>query len=340
MDEDTNVDDLKIEQVACQNCGHPFDNFIEDFAHGDSVCPNCAAVAPDRLIDLTAEKRSFRDATGGSGSDPSRTSKVDDNSPSSLGTSISAGRGSKGVGLAVLHGRVTKTAGQQKLSDGYALIEQFSSTLGVSQNVISIARETFASFERKRTKTMRLKLEPLIGAIMHIACKKAGATRTFKDISTHIGVPSKHITEAYKNVKNILPNEAKKNTSSVADLVPQICTDLGLPHKVRMLAQEVTIQAQKHLEGKNPSTIAAVSIWLTAKEAGMEKSVKVIAEAAHISHTTVRNVSKELLLNQNSIINEKMAADLRKLAATANNSSNSNSNNNNSNSNNNNSASQ
>eukprot|EP01088_Endostelium_zonatum_P012213 TRINITY_DN2639_c0_g1_i2.p1 TRINITY_DN2639_c0_g1~~TRINITY_DN2639_c0_g1_i2.p1 ORF type:complete len:327 (+),score=74.18 TRINITY_DN2639_c0_g1_i2:22-1002(+) len=320
MDEqELNDLDLKIEQVACQNCGFPFDNFIEDFAHGDSVCPNCACVARDRLIDLTAEKRSFRDATGTSGNDPSRTSKVDDNSPGSLSTSISAGRGAKGgVGIAVLHNRVTKAAGQQKLSDGYSLIEQYSSTLNVSQNVVAIARETFASFERKRTKTMRLKLDSLIGAIMHIACKKAGATRTFKDISGHIGVPSKHITEAYKNVKNILPNE-KKNTSSVADLVPQICTDLGLPHKVRMLAQEVTIQAQKHLEGKNPSTIAAVSIWLTAKEAGMEKSVKVVAEAAHISHTTVRNVSKELINNQSSIINDKMGQELRKLAATANN---------------------
>ena len=61
----------------------------------------------------------------------------------------------------------------------------------------------------------------------------------------------------------------------------------------------------------------------------MEKSVQVIAEAADISRTTVHKVSEQLLSNQNSIINEKMAADLRKLAATANNKSNNNSNTNN-----------
>jgi len=309
-------------EVRCENCGNSFDDFVEDHSHGDSICTRCGAVSKDRIIDITAEKRFFKDTSGG-GSDPSRTSKVNDDSISSgLGTSISvtAGRpakGQKGGGgsLAMLNSRVQKTSREAKLSEGYSMIDSFANTMNMPQTVVVIAKETFNQFERKRSSTMRLKMEPLICAILYIAAKKT-STRTFKDIAKFTNIPQKYITEAYKSIKSVIPDvcNQKKSSAIVADLVPKICTELNLQHKVRMIAQELTFEAIKHLEGKNPSTIAAVCVWLTAKECGMEKSVKDVANAAGISHTTVRNVSKELIAVQDQL-SEKLKEEMRKLAA-------------------------
>jgi len=109
----------------------------------------------------------------------------------------------------------------------------------------------------------------------------------------------------------LIPEVCSVEPASAADLVPGICQKLQLPHKARMYAQDVSNESTKHLEGKNPATIAAVSVWLTAKVMGMEKSAKDVADAADISHTTVRNVSKELTPFQDQVLPQKLKEELK-----------------------------
>eukprot|EP01089_Gocevia_fonbrunei_P005887 TRINITY_DN16385_c0_g1_i1.p1 TRINITY_DN16385_c0_g1~~TRINITY_DN16385_c0_g1_i1.p1 ORF type:complete len:314 (+),score=67.03 TRINITY_DN16385_c0_g1_i1:35-976(+) len=298
---------IELYEYVCPNCNDPTPDFVEDSRNGDMICQRCGLVCPERVIDLTAEKRNFKD----SDVNHARTSKVDDLLPGEgLATAIGqAPKGKKGTNLSQLNSRTQKTNKEQKLTEGYRAIDHIANVLQVQNNVIQGAKEIYNQFERKRANA-RIHLDPLVCAVLYIASKRS-SSRTFKDISKKTNVPYKQITEAYKLIKKLIPEVCSVEPASSADLVPGIVQKLNLPHKVRVYAQEVSHEATKHLEGKNPSTIAAVSVWLTAKTMGMEKSAKDVAEAADISHTTVRNVSRELTPFHDQVIPAKLKEEIK-----------------------------
>ena len=50
-------------KIACPY--HPDAVLIDDSHAGDMICPDCGLVVADRVIDVSAEWRTFRDATKG-----------------------------------------------------------------------------------------------------------------------------------------------------------------------------------------------------------------------------------------------------------------------------------
>lgn len=79
---------------------------------------------------------------------------------------------------------------------------------------------------------------------------------------------------------------------------------MKLGNDIINLATEIANKAAVFLEGKSPSSIAAVSILAATKLQGEKRWEKDIAVAASISPTTIRNVFKELLPHQESILPE------------------------------------
>lgn len=68
------------------------------------------------------------------------------------------------------------------------------------------------------------------------------------------------------------------------------------------LATEIANKSSAFLEGKSPSSIAAASILMATKLRTEKRTDKEIALAASISPTTIRNVWKEMLPFQSSIL--------------------------------------
>lgn len=81
-----------------------------------------------------------------------------------------------------------------------------------------------------------------------------------------------------------------------AHLIPRIATSLNLQEKVSRLAVEVASKYEntRFSFGKNPSGIAASSLYLSCMKFGMDISQTDISNVSGISAVTIRNVSKAI----------------------------------------------
>jgi len=299
--------ELRVEEM-CPDCKNPNGEFMEDFANGDMICRDCGLVVGDRIVDVRSEWRNFAD----SGDDPSRASRVNDWLPSGgLATEIAKlptgpngqnnGQGGGGK-MSQWQRRIQLSQGDQNLLSGFDKITHIAEILVLPQKIKNKAKELYSSFESKRNKSMRCKKDSIVAAIIYMACKEEGVPRTFKEISKETEISEKEIRKYYRALNKILPKGTGRTSAS--DLVNRFCSKLKLSNEIMNLATDIANKAAAFLEGKSPSSIAAASILLATKLQGEKRWEKDIAAAASISPTTIRNVFKELLPHQESILPE------------------------------------
>eukprot|EP01087_Luapelamoeba_hula_P024363 TRINITY_DN9247_c0_g1_i1.p1 TRINITY_DN9247_c0_g1~~TRINITY_DN9247_c0_g1_i1.p1 ORF type:complete len:364 (+),score=76.36 TRINITY_DN9247_c0_g1_i1:116-1207(+) len=274
--------------LICPDCKTSPGDFEEDFTQGDLICRECGLVI-GRVVDMGEEVRNFAD----SDTDRSRTASVDTLFHGGLRTDITGGAPGKGrAGMAQLHSTVQTSKQDAKLLNGYAQIELVAEILKASESTKLVAKQYFNTFECKRNQAMRLQLEPLAATILFFAAKK---TMTLKQISRETEIPLKHLSEWRRKLLQTVPDiDCNDPVARPQELVPRMCSDLNLAHKLSVLAREVAVEAADLLEGKSPSSIAAASILMASQMLGEPTTAQAIAEVASISAATVVHVHKAL----------------------------------------------
>ena len=76
------------------------------------------------------------------------------------------------------------------------------------------------------------------------------------------------------------------------DLVERIGAPLGLPYPCILAGQQLADLLTVHAGGRNPSTIAAAAVLLTAEEAGQHLECSAVSQSAGITTGTLQGMLK------------------------------------------------
>jgi len=151
---------------------------------------------------------------------------------------------------------------------------------------------------KKKRKIRGSNSDPFIVAVLYIACKENGLSRTFKELARETELKEIEVRRMYQALSKHLGQAASRRSTPVApaDLVIRICSHLNLKsNSVTYLAQQIAKNVVSRLEGKSPSSIAAASVLMAVKNEGItECTEREIAQAASISPSTVKNIYKDM----------------------------------------------
>jgi len=130
-------------------------------------------------------------------------------------------------------------------------------------------------------------------AVLYIACKEHGLSRTFRELSNQTSINESAVRRQYKTLYKQLGTTCTAPLAP-SDLVIRICSNLNLQKKsVAYTAQQIARNAVNRLEGKSPSSIAAACVFMAVKVEGIQGCTeKEVAKAASITPATVKNIFK------------------------------------------------
>jgi transcription initiation factor TFIIIB Brf1 subunit/transcription initiation factor TFIIB len=272
------------------------------------TCSSCGAVQAQRMVDPGSEWRNFSD----SDADRSRAQAQDDIMPE-LNTGVGQALfGAKpghmfdgsGQKLGKMQARITVNQQERKIQNAFERIQHYSGLLRLTGDILQKSKLIYKEIEEKHGQKIRsLKKEPMVMAIIYIACKLLSASRTFRELSAAAGVDEKDIRKYYRTISTLLPEALRKKIQAEIlppeQLVVRLFSYLKFTVDVSEVAAKIAKSAVPLMEGKNPSSIAASAVYAAARmkhpninQANLEKD---IATHAHIAAGTVKNVYKEML---------------------------------------------
>jgi len=183
--------------------------------------------------------------------------------------------------------------------------------MNLPNTVLKSAKKIYKDFETKKKRKIRgSNSDAFIVAVIYIACKENGLSRTFKELARETDLKEIEIRRMYQALTKHLGNGSGRATPvSPHDLVLRICSTLNLKQTVIYLAQQIAKNVASRLEGKAPSSIAAASILMAIKHEGVsECTEREIAQAASISPSTVKNIYKDMEGMKDEIMPKEKAA--------------------------------
>jgi len=268
--------------------------FREDIKTGDIVCTLCGRVAAEKVIDMGSEWRNF----GDSGENKSRAETVDDiNDKLATNIQISKQTERTMASLSKLHQQISGNE-QKALTQASSKIAEFGAQMNLPNTVLKSAKKIYKDFETKKKRKIRgSNSDPFIVAVLYIACKENGLSRTFKELARETEIKEIEVRRMYQALSKHLGHGSGRSTPvAPADLVIRICSHLNLKsNSVTYLAQQIAKNVASRLEGKSPSSIAAASVLMAVKNEGItDCTEREIAQAASISPSTVKNIYKDM----------------------------------------------
>jgi transcription initiation factor TFIIB len=245
------------------------------------------------MIDFGSEWRNFGDG----GENKSRAEGVDDINDrltTNIQTSKQAERNN--AAMSKLHQQISGNE-QKALTQASTKIAEFGAQMNLPNTVLKSAKKIYKDFETKKKRKIRgSNSDPFIVAVLYIACKENGLSRTFKELARETDIKEIEVRRMYQALTKHLGNNCGRSTPVAPhDLVIRICSLLNLKQNVIYLAQQIAKNVASRLEGKSPSSIAAASILMAVKHEGVsECTEREIATAASISPSTVKNIYKDM----------------------------------------------
>ena len=231
-----NTDNIDI----CERC-NSINSLITDYVYGEIVCNNCGKVYEERLIVDEYENRTFQD-------DSNKVQRID--APinpiyeNEIGTKL-----------------IVRENGETKCMNNYSKKTSIGRILSVIHYYFTLS---------KNQKIQGKKLKNIILAIYYYSSKKAGFDKTFKQISLMFNVPERAILKAYTSIIGFLDdpleNENESNNIPI-NLIRDFIGDDESKYEMKKTAFKIleNIYNKGFLEGKNPKTLAGLSLFLSYK---------------------------------------------------------------------------
>ncbi|KAG5178789.1 hypothetical protein JKP88DRAFT_328511 [Tribonema minus] len=247
-------------------------DIVIDFGAGDIICRGCGLVVADRMIEDTAEWRTYADDDRNKG-DPSRCSGALEVGFGST-TYLKGGNKSNASSLNAACITADKLAGAGITKAMLAALENLDDIgqrLGVSREI----RQAAAHLLKQLDKGGRFRRKSGAGgsamcaAVLYIALKRHRAGRTFGEMAPAANVDKREVAKAYKHASRHLPPPSNDEAADALilgeHLVPRLCDALGVP-QVSQAAKEIATQCAELslIDGIKPQVVAAAATWLAA----------------------------------------------------------------------------
>ena len=242
----------------CDRC-NSINSLITDYVYGEIVCNNCGKVYEERLIVDEYEDRTFQD-------DSNKIQRVD--APinpiyeNEVGTKLIIRENGKTR-------CVNNYSKKSSIGRNFYKIQKLLSSQNISQNLIEKTKDYYYAVA-KNQKMQGRSLINIILAIYYYSSKKAGFDKTFKQISLMFNVPERAIHKAYTSIVGFLDDPLEKENESnniPINLIRDFIGDDESKYEMKKTAFKIleNIYNKSFLEGKNPKTLAGLSLFLSYK---------------------------------------------------------------------------
>lgn len=263
--------------ISCPE--HPRAILVEDHHAGDMICPECGRVVGDRVVDVGSEWRTFSD----SNNDPSRVGASENPIlENDLTTRIGVSTGGTEY-----HNRSSMSSANRTLLNALRDINEIAERAGFPKVITDEAAGYFKRVHEERKLRNRPRLA-VVTACIYLACRQNNASRSLKELSTISGVQSSNIAKCFKAITKIIDVETTQVES--ADFLSRFCSNLNLPIAVQRIATHIVTVAREGsiTDGRNPTSVAAASIYMATQIAGERRGQREISEVCGCAEPTLR----------------------------------------------------
>ena len=282
----------------CPSCG--VKKILTDQNTGELFCGKCGLVISDKIIDMSAEWRSFSNEGG---TDPTRTGAPTSLTMHDRGLSTVIGTINKDASGKPLSTSMkssierlrtwdsrsqTQSSSDKNLRQALNEMSKLKDKLALTDAVIEKASYIYRkSLERKLVRGRSI--QGLVAACLYAACRNTETPRTIQDISNGMNIRKKDIARCYRLVFREL--ELKMPVVDPVKGVSRIASIAKLNEKTKRKAIQILNQAKDTglAAGKDPRGIAAAALYLACISTGEIKSQKEISIASGITEVTIRN---------------------------------------------------
>jgi len=173
-------------------------------------------------------------------------------------------------------------------------IERVGSLLKLPKPVTDEAAIIFRNATEKGILKGR-SVESVVAASIYIACRKLRVPVTFDEIMSYFTVTDGELKGAYKAI--IMGLDIKVPLNDAEELLVKIGEKLNLSEITINKAREIIekVKNSDYTIGKDPSGLAAASIYIAGLLTGEHKLQKEIAPVAGVTEVTLRTRYKEIM---------------------------------------------
>ncbi|KAJ3175141.1 transcription initiation factor IIB [Irineochytrium annulatum] len=311
-------------RLMCKDCRNPVPNIVEDMRQGDLICGDCGLVLSERLIDTSAEWRSFSDDTG---HNPIRVGDASPDPNTLIATFIRPGKSNKPADRDLLRTHA-RTIESRAVATYWPELEAAAGRLGVAnaRAVLNVAREVMGKLSAppnaNATKgvSKRTRLEPVgvrVATSLYLGCSRNNLARVYKEIfPACAGIAGGAITKRSVNKchgRALALMGWKVDAAAGCDggngkgaalegLVGRIVEALDAGQALRRWGGVVCGRAAGVLEGRTGITVAAASVYFAAYFTGQKIAAREVATAAGCAEGTLRTAYKILYKSREALI--------------------------------------
>ncbi|AQK88169.1 Transcription initiation factor IIB [Zea mays] len=203
--------------------------------------------------------------------------------------------------------------GERDMPEEHRAIADMAARLGIAAGARDRAVEVFMRMEERKgkskshhyyTKGAGRSGDALYAACLYVACRSAGAPRTFKELAaaTRDGPAArKDIGKLIALIRKRLGDEAGGEAMDMgvvraADYVERFGSLLGIGEGEVRAVQEAARRMQDHLDvRRNPdSTAAAIVFMAMERRAGAGSSIRDVSAATGVAENTIKQAYREL----------------------------------------------
>jgi len=288
------------EHNECPECG---DELQYDEEHGHHLCSSCGLIVSETTIDTGPERivsdqeeRKKKVRTG----PPVQTNKHD----KGLTTTISKGTDPNGAPitskkkekfrrLRKWHTRSRFSNSKERtVSNALNHLSLIADQLDLPYQVIEEA-SIFVKKAHDENVFQGRSIEGVASAAAYVAAKEVGVPRTLAEVAEVSRINKTEIGRTYRQLVNRL--NLTSPLSEPRDLIPRFRSKLDLNREVEKDAlQLIDSLGPEKTSGKKPSTVAAAAIYKAAKDSGIKRTQKEVAEIAHVTTVSLRERLKDI----------------------------------------------
>ncbi|MHA1270459.1 MAG: transcription initiation factor IIB [Candidatus Helarchaeota archaeon] len=308
MNKDDKKDKSGITTQVCPECLS--NEIIIDNQRGERTCGNCGLVIDEREIDqgpewraFTTDERNKRSRVGSPTTytvhDKGLSTVIDWHDKDSYGKKLSPKSRAQVYRLRKWQMRTrVHSSIDRNLAFAMSELDRLSSQLGIPRGV----KESSAVFYRKAIEKKLIRgrsIEAMIAASIYAACRLRKVPRTLDEIARYSRVNRKELGRCYRLILRELNIHIP--IASPIEFIPRFGAELDLSGRAQRRAAEIIKKAGEAglTAGKDPTGLAAASIYISAILEGERRTQREIAEVAHVTEVTVRNRYKELVKELN-----------------------------------------
>ena len=281
-------------------------SLIVDSQRGDIICSECGAVVESHMMDPKPEWRSFsaqdyarRSRVGAPLSltfhDKGLSTIIDCRDFDGMGNKLSPSSRNQAYKLRKWQTRMSiHSSRDRNLAFAMTELTRVSSQM----NLTRFVQETAAKIYRKSVQMDLIKgrsIESMVIAALYTACRILNLPKTLDEFLYYTQVEKKYLSKSYRVIVQSL--KLRIPTVIPTKFVPRFAQDLQISPESQYQAIKILKIAQKLgiTSGKDPSSLAAASLYVATLLKGENKTQKEIAQVAHVTEVTVRNRYKELI---------------------------------------------